>query len=103
MVVLRYPIHMSRVCVVVVSVLMALLGASGCTDPCVALQERICNCEKTANERQACIADRITNQQATTKIDDDDRAFCSEKLDTCTCAALDDNDLAQCGFTNEGT
>ena len=101
---LRYPIRMTRVLVVVVVSVVVAWVACGCTDPCVALQERICNCEKTSNERQACITDRITNQQPTTTVTDADRAFCSAKLDTCTCAALDENDLEQCGFANaDGT
>ncbi|MDP2344239.1 MAG: hypothetical protein Q8O67_24990 [Deltaproteobacteria bacterium] len=79
-------------------------GVAGCQDPCVSLAERICNCEATANERRACIADRVTNQQSTTPVDDADRAFCAEKLDgddPCSCEKLDNNDFEACGFANE--
>lgn len=79
---------------------LALAGA-GCTDPCVALAERICNCESTATLRRACIADRITNQQGRIETSDADKAFCTEKLDTCDCVAVDENNLEACGFVAE--
>lgn len=75
------------------------LALSGCSDPCVQLQERICNCEGDTNSRRACITDRITNQQGQVEVSDSDKAFCAEKLETCTCAALDQNDPDNvCGF-----
>jgi hypothetical protein len=76
----------------------AALLASGCTDPCVALAERICNCEPTLRDRRSCTIERVTNQQGRVQISDDDRAACSAALDTCTCAALDENNLEACGF-----
>lgn len=88
------------VVVAVLGVFTALLG-SGCPDPCVTLAERICNCEATAAERRACITDRVTNQQSTVDVDVDDRDFCNAKLATCSCAALDQNNLAACGFAND--
>jgi hypothetical protein len=83
--------------------LLVVLAAwsSSCTDPCVALAERICNCEPTLATRRACVQDRITNQQGRVEISDADREACSAALDTCTCAALDENDLGACGFTPE--
>ncbi len=100
--VLRYAEPMSLLRCVVVSTFGIIVGASiGCQDPCVTLAERICNCEATANERRACIADRVTNQQSSTTIDDADRDFCEQKLLECTCQALDNNDFAACGFANE--
>src|SRR3954468_469640 len=89
---------------VVVVTLLAALGLTGlgmgCQDPCVTLAERICNCEATADERRACIANRITNQQSSVEVSDADREFCQQIVDanTCTCAALDENNLAACGF-----
>lgn len=80
--------------------LAAAAFGAGCQDPCVTLAERICNCEATADERRACITNRVTNQQGSVEVSDDDRAFCQSVLDTgeCTCAALDQNNLAACGF-----
>lgn len=82
----------------IVAAVVAVALGTGCQDPCVALAERICNCEATADQRRACIADRVTNQQGTVEVDDADREFCAARLETCTCAALDQNDLASCGF-----
>jgi hypothetical protein len=87
---------------VVVAVAFAATALGGCEDPCVALARRICNCEATFAARQACVADRITNQQGSVELTDADRAVCSDKLDTCTCAALDQNDLDACGFVPTG-
>jgi hypothetical protein len=75
-------------------VTLALLA---CSNPCKDLAERICACEKTQLERQACRADRITSQERT--IDDADAEVCSAALDTCTCQSLDENRLADCGFS----
>jgi hypothetical protein len=72
--------------------------ASACQDPCVELAQRICNCESTALERRACIADRITSQQGRIVIGDADRELCIARLETCSCAALDENNLDACGF-----
>jgi hypothetical protein len=76
-----------------------VLCASSCADPCVVLAERICNCEPTFATRRACVADRITNQQGRIEVTDADREACSAALETCTCAALDQNELSACGMT----
>jgi len=78
-----------------------VVGASalvGCQDPCVALAERVCNCELTPLERATCRRERVTNEQSRITITDDDRSICTAKLDTCDCAALDENRLDACGF-----
>jgi hypothetical protein len=82
-------------CLLVVG-LVALGG--GCQDPCVALAERICNCEPTPTDRRACRQERITNQQSKIEVTDADREVCTAALDTCDCRALDENDLEKCGF-----
>jgi hypothetical protein len=91
-----------RALAAVVVAAAALIVASACQDPCVTLAERICNCEATSGDRATCRTERIVNQQSSTKIEDADRAVCEKKLDTCTCAALDVNDLDACGFVPEG-
>lgn len=83
--------------------LLALLAAAAtttgaCQDPCVALAERICACEPTEADRRSCRNDRIVNRQSQVSIDDADRELCAAKLDSCTCGALDENDLDACGF-----
>ncbi|MCC7109590.1 MAG: hypothetical protein IT382_09900 [Deltaproteobacteria bacterium] len=74
------------------------LSMLACQDPCVALAERICSCEPTASDRQTCRTYRVVNQQSQVQIDDADRDFCEAKLQTCSCGALDENDLDACGF-----
>ena len=87
----------SAVGAVVASLLIAG-GLSACQDPCTALAERICACEPSAADVAACRLDRITNQSGRVAITDADREVCGAKLDTCTCRALDVNDLDACGF-----
>jgi hypothetical protein len=82
-------------------VLLCVAALSGCDDPCTALARRVCNCELSSTTRLQCITDRITNQQGTVVIDENDKALCSEKLDTCTCASIDENRLDECGFVPE--
>ncbi len=74
--------------------------ASACDDPCTELARRICNCEPTSAARSICTTNRITNQQGRVVISEADKAFCSEKLDTCTCASMDENRLDECGFVD---
>jgi hypothetical protein len=87
----------------IVVVVAVAVASAGCPDPCVALAERICNCEPTQTIRRTCIVDRVTSQQGAVTITDADREICAAKLDTCTCAALDANDLDACGFVPAGT
>jgi hypothetical protein len=81
--------------------LFAAACASGCQDPCVALAERICNCEPTPSDRRSCRADRIVNRQSQVQITQDDRSFCEAQLETCDCTDIDENRLEQCGFVVE--
>jgi hypothetical protein len=93
-----------RVAVCVALLLPALLGTAsvlGCQDPCLELAERVCACERTLLTRAACRRDRITSRQVET--DEQDREFCATKLATCTCLALDENQLELCGFVPEDT
>jgi hypothetical protein len=82
--------------------LTALWHSTGCQNACATLADRICDCELTTGERQACRTDRISNQTSSVTVSSSDEAFCEKKLDTCTCDALDNNDLDACGFVPEG-
>lgn len=79
----------------------ALLFGAGCQDPCVVLAERICNCEPTPADRRNCRTDRIVNRQSQVQIDEADRTFCEQKLESCECTDIDENRLEQCGFVVE--
>ncbi len=82
-------------------VVVAAFLSAGCEDPCKVLADRICNCQPNSTAQTSCRTDRIVNQQSTIQITDADRAFCSQKLDTCTCDAIDENKLDACGFVPE--
>jgi hypothetical protein len=77
------------------AVVIVFLPAA-CSNPCEDLAERICSCELTAVERQACRADRITSRNV--EVSANDEEVCAVALDTCTCAALDQNQLDACAF-----
>ena len=75
--------------------------SSACQDPCVALAERICNCEPTPGDRRNCRTERIVNRQSQVLIEEEDRNFCEQKLTECECTDIDENRLDQCGFVVE--
>lgn len=73
-----------------------------CADPCVALAERICRCEPTPIARRSCEAERVTPREDGINASPEEQQRCLDALDTCTCAALDENRVELCGFTREG-
>jgi hypothetical protein len=82
---------------------LALLAAglvltSACGDPCVDLSKKVCSCERTAAEQQAC-SQRVDNDtvEATNKQKD----VCTEHLDTCSCEALARGELTACGLAHD--
>ena len=86
----------------------ALVGSqAACTDPCRQLADRICNCELTAAQRQTCRQDRIDTQSSTDPLNlgatttSEQQDACIAALETCTCAALDENKTELCGYTND--
>lgn len=86
--------------------MVIVLGAPGCSvnyfDPCQRLAYRICSCEETQSQRQACEQDRIQNPTNDPQTPDEVAAasdVCTEALATCTCEALDANRTDLCGFT----
>ena len=81
-------------------VLVAVIALHmGCDGPCRALAEQVCQCEPSARERNAC---NVKLDQADSRDDPtpEEEALCSELLDTCTCDALAQDNLAACGLTN---
>lgn len=80
-------------------VFLAGLFTSAC-DPCDQLSAKICDCQPTETERRACRQDVDTQKRQRT-VTDADRAVCAAKLETCTCAALDADDVVACGFSRD--
>ena len=69
------------------SALLALVAASalgGCTRPCLALAEKICECETTSTARDNC-RQQATNQQSLTSVSSADEEVCDALLDKCDC------------------
>lgn len=80
----------------------ASLGlASGCTDECQELAERVCECEQTLNEREACRIAFQAQERNRPDPTDEQREACGQALETCTCAALEENETFRCGFTRD--
>jgi hypothetical protein len=100
----RYERRVRHPIALVSLVIAALASASACTDPCRQLADRICNCELTAAQRQTCRADRIDSQandplRLGPTSDTAEQDVCIAALETCTCAALDENKTELCGYT----
>ncbi len=78
----------------------AALAATGCQGPCESLAEKICSCEINGSQEQSCLLrmQRVGDRDVSTT----EAERCSNLLDTCDCDALDREDYAACGITNEG-
>ena len=77
---------------------LALLGAS--CDPCVQLTNSICDCEPTANAQIACRQEREL-QRSQRDESTADQEICARALETCTCAAMQNNDWEACGMSRD--
>ena len=67
---------------------VALVSLPGCKNPCIALAEKICDCQKTANERSLCVS-RANDEASQRTLTPEDKATCSALVDKCDCHALD--------------
>lgn len=72
---------------------------SACDNSCVKLSHKICQCERTTSEQQACIQ-RVDNQAATRDATEEEQNECARLEDECTCKKLAAGDLAACGLAN---
>ena len=77
---------------------LALSGAS--CDPCVQLTNSICDCEPTANAQIACRQEREL-QRSQRDESTADQEICARALETCTCAAMENNDWEACGMSRD--
>lgn len=78
--------------------LLAISMASACIDPCDSLADRICKCEATDLEQTTC-TQRVAIEKDKRDSTEANRAACEAALKTCTCEALEQGDLAKCGYT----
>ncbi|MGB9600200.1 MAG: hypothetical protein ACP5QK_05475 [Myxococcota bacterium] len=74
-----------------------LISLWSCSEPCLDLANRICNCEPTANRRNTCKNIYVKNNPVS--ISDDDEKRCEELLKSCDCATLDAGNFSACGLS----
>jgi hypothetical protein len=69
-----------------------------CDGPCRTLNERICGCNPTPRERNACL-DRLDLNARNRTVTIEEEEQCEALLDTCNCAALDQGRDDLCGLS----
>ena len=74
-----------------------LLGA--CSNPCRALSDQICDCKPNQPEQSACRERVRLSENELDEVTEAQAQACEQHLDTCTCEAVDDGDLAACGLS----
>jgi hypothetical protein len=75
----------------------ALLALAGCSSPCRELSEKLCDCLKPV-EREECQR-TAANEERRLEPTAEDEMVCEEKLETCTCEALEtDEGKRACGL-----
>jgi len=80
----------------VVTIASAASLSTGCSNACEELAERICACEPNRSSENACLLAVQSNSNR--PIDPKELTVCERNLDTCTCEALEDDDLIACGL-----
>lgn len=85
-------------CLGLCGILFMFSGAS--CDPCIQLSNLVCDCEPTANAQIACRQEREL-QRSQRNEDDADPEICAAALETCSCAAMENNDWEACGMTRD--
>ena len=71
-------------------------GSAGCQSACDALAETICACEPNRTSESACL--QAVAAADTRDVTEAEAADCEQRLDTCTCEALEDGDQVACGL-----
>ena len=90
--------HAKRI--IATTLFMGLICLStGCDDACTALAKQICSCEPNRALQLSC-EDSIA-ASSNISVSSEESEVCEQKLDTCTCAKLEDQsaeDLQACGL-----
>lgn len=83
-----------------VLILAAAACFSACKGPCEELADLICDCELSASSQNQCDEQvRAAKQQR--EVSAAEEVTCEAKLETCTCDALQADDLAACGLSKD--
>jgi len=77
-------------------IILILSVLYSCSEPCLDLANRICDCEPTLNRRNTCKRIFVTNNPVSISGNDENR--CEELLKTCNCSTLDAGNLSACGL-----
>lgn len=72
------------------------LSSMACDDACQALADKICECEPNRAAELSC--ENAVKASSIRTPTAQEIEVCELRLDTCTCAALEDQDLLACGF-----
>ena len=83
---------------------MLLLAFTGCTEPCIELTTRLCKCEASEAEQQACTQAKKNeaNQRNTTNAEQE---ICEGYLDKAECqeeTICENDNVRACGLSNPG-
>ncbi len=78
-------------------IIMSLCLMFSCSEPCLDLANRICDCEPTASRRDLCKNTFVRNNPVS--ISDDDEKRCEDLLKSCSCSSLDAGNFAACGLS----
>ncbi len=73
---------------------------SSCLNPCQQLADKICSCEATEADKQACRR-QVQTQQANYQPTNPQRIECQQMLTQCECRALKEGNLKACGLSRE--
>ncbi|MEM7402611.1 MAG: hypothetical protein AAF310_01135 [Myxococcota bacterium] len=84
----------------------ALLGTSlllGCRNPCKELADKVCSCKSTLAQQQVCQTNMSARKRFYEIPRTENESECQRILDakSCTCKALDRNEIDKCGMTRE--
>ncbi|MCX7943957.1 MAG: hypothetical protein N2746_05550 [Deltaproteobacteria bacterium] len=80
-----------------VLIFVILVFILNCSEPCLDLANRICDCEPTANRRNTCKNTFVRNNPVS--ISEGDEKRCEELLKTCNCEALKKGEYSACGLS----
>ena len=78
------------------ALLIAALAAPGCKNACEQLADFICSCEPNRSEEVSC--QQAVNAVSNRPVTPADSEQCEIRLDSCTCDALENDDLVACGL-----
>jgi len=67
--------------------LLAAFALAGCSNPCIKLAEKICECQTNTVDREAC-NQRASNEKAQIDLTRTDEDRCAALVDKCDCHAL---------------